>query len=159
MGVFIFFIVMALLLIPFKIETQIMLNAPQKDVMGVLTKFENFEAWNLFIIFVGGTFRLNSVLNVKLNMYNKTMYISPKIITIQNDMFCWRGTLGMRYIFDGIHCFKTESIPRDRTLFTHTEHFQGILVWFLLPMLLKTKKRFELMNEALKEEVERHKKG
>ena len=154
MEIFIFFIVMALLLIPFKIETQIMLNAPQKDVMGVLTKFENFEAWNPFIIFVGGTFRLNSVLNVKLNMDNKTMYISPKIIAIQNDMFCWRGVLGMRYVFDGIHCFKAESMPRDRTLFTHTEHFQGILVWLMLPMLLKTKKRFELMNEALKEEVE-----
>lgn len=159
MEVIIFFIVLALLLIPFKIETQIMLNAPQKDVMKLLTKFEDFEVWNPFIIFVSGTFRLNSVLKVKLNIDNKTLYLSPKIIAIKDDMFCWRGVLGMRFIFDGIHCFKTESMPKDRTLFTHTEHFQGILVWLMLPMLVKTKKRFELMNEALKEEIELHKKG
>ena len=109
---------------------------------------------NPFIVYVKGEFKVNSLLKVKLNMDNKIMYISPKIVEIQENMFCWRGVLGIRYIFDGIHCFKIESMPKNRTLFTHTEHFQGLLVWIMFPMLLKTKKRFEWMNEALRDEVE-----
>lgn len=153
MELFIGFLVLALLLIPYKIETQIMLDAPQKEVMNVLKNFENYEKWNPFIVSVKGELALNSLLEVKLNMDDKEMHISPKIIKIEENMFCWRGVLGMRYIFDGIHCFKAESMSRDRTLFTHTEHFQGLLVWIMFPMLLKTKKRFEWMNEALRDEV------
>lgn len=154
MEIFIVFGVLAFLLIPFKVETQIMLEVPQEEVMRVLTTFEKYKEWNPFIVRISGKFRLHSMLNVTLNMENNKMHISPKIIAIQDDMFCWRGILGVRYIFDGIHCFKAEAMPRERTLLTHTEHFQGILVWFMFPMLLKTKKRFELMNEALREEVE-----
>jgi len=50
-----------------------------------------------------------------------------------------------------------ESIPKNRTLFTHTEHFQGLLVWIIFPIRLKTKKHFELMDEALRDEVELNK--
>ena len=153
MEVFILFGVLAFLLIPFKIETHIVIDAPKEEVMHQLTTFDNYGQWNPFIVRIDGKFRLHSILNVSLNMDNSMMHISPKIIVIQDNMFCWRGILGVRYIFDGIHCFKLEEMPRNRTLFTHTEHFQGILVWFLFPMLLKTKKRFELMNEALKEET------
>jgi len=154
MEVFILFFILALLLIPYKIETQMILKAPQNDVMDVLKKFESYGEWNPFIIAIKGKFKVNTHLNVKLNMDQKVMYISPKIMIIQDNMFCWRGVLGIRYIFDGVHCFKAEQMPKERTLFTHTEHFQGLLVWLMFPLLVKTKKRFELMNEALKEEVE-----
>jgi hypothetical protein len=130
------------------------LKAPQNEVMDVLKKFESYGEWNPFIIAIKGKFKVNTHLNVKLKMDQKIMYISPKLMIVQNNMFCWRGVLGIRYVFDGIHCFKAEEMPKNRTLFTHTEHFQGLLVWLMFPMLLKTKKRFELMNEALKEEVE-----
>lgn len=153
MELFIGFLVLALLLIPYKIETQIMLDAPQKEVMNVLKNFENYEKWNPFIVSVKGELALNSLLEVKLNMDDKEMHISPKIIKIEENMFCWRGVLGIRYIFDGIHCFKAESMSKNRTLFTHTEHFQGLLVWIMFPMLLKTKKRFEWMNESLRDAV------
>ena len=159
MELFIGFLVLALLLIPYKIETQTMLNAPQKEVIDVLKNFENYGKWNPFIVSVKGEFTLNALLEVKLNMDNKMMYISPKIVKIEENMFCWRGILGVRYIFDGIHCFKTESMPKDRTLFTHTEYFQGLLVWIMFPLLIKTKKRFELMNEALSDEVTLNKKN
>ena len=154
MEVFILFFILALLLIPYKIETQMILKAPQNDVMDVLKKFESYGEWNPFIISIKGKFKVNAHLNVKLKMDQKVMYISPKIMIIQDNMFCWRGVLGIRYIFDGVHCFKAEQMPKERTLFTHTEHFQGLLVWLMFPLLVKTKKRFELMNEALKEEVE-----
>ena len=101
MELFIGFFVLALLLIPYKIETQIMLNAPQKEVMNVLKNFENYGEWNPFIVYVKGEFKVNSLLKVKLNMDNKIMYISPKIVEIQENMFYWRGVLGIRYIFDG----------------------------------------------------------
>ena len=153
MELFIGFLVLALLLIPYKIETQIMLDAPQKEVMNVLKNFENYEKWNPFIVSVKGELALNSLLEVKLNMDDKEMHISPKIIKIEENMFCWRGVLGIRYIFDGIHCVKAESMSKNRTLFTHTEHFQGLLVWIMFPMLLKTKKRFEWMNESLRDAV------
>lgn len=154
MELFICFFILALLLIPYKIETQIVLDASQQEVMYVLKDFENYGEWNPFIVDVKGEFKVNSLLKVKLNMDNKIMYISPKIVAVQENMFCWRGVLGIRYIFDGIHCFKIESMPRNRKLFTHTEHFQGLLVWIMFPMLLKTKKRFKLMNEALRDKVD-----
>ena len=157
MEIFIFFTVLALLLVPFKIETQIMLNAPQKEVMNLLTNFEKYKEWNPFMVFAKGKCSLHSVLKVTLNIDNKKMSISPKIIMRQDNIFCWRGVLGVRYLFDGVHYFKVEGLPKNRTLFTHTEHFQGLLVWAMFPMLLKIKKRFELMNKALKNELELNK--
>ena len=159
MEIFIFLIVLALLLIPYKIETQIILDASQKEVMDVLKNFEKYREWNPFIVHAQGQFKENSILNVKLNMGNNMMHISPKVIAIEENMFCWRGVLGVRYIFDGIHCFKVELMPKRRILFTHTEHFQGLLVWVMFPVLLKTRKRFELMNKALRDEVELNKKN
>ncbi|HHD78465.1 MAG TPA: SRPBCC domain-containing protein [Epsilonproteobacteria bacterium] len=159
MEAFIMFFVLALLLIPYKIETQLILKAPQHEVMAVLKKFEDYSDWNPFIIAIKGNLKENTCLNVKLKMDQKIMNISPKVIIIQDNMFCWRGVLGVRYVFDGMHCFKAEEMPKNGTLFTHTEHFQGLLVWLMFPMLLKTKKHFELMNEALRQEVEEKIKG
>jgi len=154
MELFLFFLGLSVLLIPYKIETKIKIVQPKDKVMLALNSFDNYILWNPFIKHINGEFRLNSVLNVKLNMNDKTMHIHPKMIILEKDRFCWRGSLGIRYIFDGIHCFKVEKISENTTLFIHTEHFQGLLVWLMFPMLLKTKERFELMNEALKEEVE-----
>jgi len=154
MEISVLFIVLALLLIPYKIETEVILEASQNEVMGILKKFENYGDWNPFIVAIDGEFKVNRFLNVQLKMEQEIMSISPKIVAIEDTMFCWRGVLGIRYIFDGVHCFKTEQISKERTLFTHTEYFQGLLVWLMFPLLVKTKKRFELMNEALREEVE-----
>jgi len=154
MEISLLFIVLALLLIPYKIETEMILEASQSEVMGVLKKFESYGEWNPFIIAIDGKFKVNRFLNVKLKMEEEIMSISPKIVAIEDTMFCWRGVLGVRYIFDGLHCFKAEEMSKERTLFTHTEYFQGLLVWLMFPLLVKTKKRFGLMNEALREEVE-----
>lgn len=146
MELFLFFLGFLVLLIPYKIKTKIEIGQSKDQVMLVLNGFDNYIFWNPLLENINGEF--------KLNMGNKSMYIDPKIIILEDDRFCWRGSLGMRYIFDGRHCFRVEKISQNNTLFTHTEHFQGFLVWLLFPLLLKTKKRFELMNEVLKEEVE-----
>jgi len=51
------FIVLALLLIPYKIETQMILKAPQNEVMDVLKKFESYGEWNPFIIAIKGNLK------------------------------------------------------------------------------------------------------
>jgi hypothetical protein len=63
--------------------------------------------------------------------------------------------LGMKGIFDGEHYFMLIDLDNGQTRFIHGEKFGGILVPFMEKTLGKTKKGFELMNQALKEQCEK----
>jgi hypothetical protein len=58
-------------------------------------------------------------------------------------------------VFDGEHVFELEPLDTGGTRFVHRESFRGILVPPLAKTLdTKTRRGFEAMNQALKDEVE-----
>ena len=71
------------------------------------------------------------------------------------QVFEWWGHLVVRGLFDGRHRFELEPTARG-TRVAHTETFTGILVPLLRRSLdTHTAAGFELMNHALKAQVER----
>lgn len=70
--------------------------------------------------------------------------------------FRWRGSFGVRGLFDGEHSFVLEEIGKSRTRFVHCERFTGLLVPMVMRgvILERTRNGFVAMNEALKAKAE-----
>jgi len=148
MEIFAIFIV-GLLLVPYHLKTKISINAPKDKVLKTLMDTPNYPQWNPFIENIKSTLILNKPIEITLNMGDKKMHFNPTITQMDKNGFSWRGSLGLRYIFDGEHRFFLEESANERTIFYHTERFQGLLVWIFYPTMKQTKRRFELMNRAL----------
>lgn len=140
-----------------KIETEIIINTPPQKVWEVLTNFENHPKWNPFIRAIVGEKAVGKKITVMLQPPDGNgMTFKPTILKFEpNREFRWKGSLGMKGIFDGEHYFILEPIGENQTKFIHGENFSGILVMFVGKMLDKTKDGFVLMNEAIKKECEK----
>ena len=65
------------------------------------------------------------------------------------------GKLLVRGLFDGEHYYGLAPMADGSTLFTHGEHFRGLLVRpFRSALDGRTKSGFEAMNLALKQRIE-----
>lgn len=141
-----------------KIETTIYIDAPTKNVWQALTNFKNYSNWNPFICNISGIPQEGEQIHIQLTPIhqNKTMKFHPKLLSVkENNELIWKGKVGIKGIFDGLHIFKLSS-QNQGTLFYHAEEFSGILVPFFNAEQLKPS--FIAMNEALKKYVE-HKKA
>ena len=140
-----------------QISTEIEINAPIETVWTILTDFDKYPEWNPFIKSVEGEVKEGLVFKVKLQQPgSKPMLFKPKCIKLEkNKEFRWLGHLLFPGIFDGEHIFQLESLDTNKTKFTQSEHFKGLLVPLFWGQLdTKTRKGFELMNEKLKELAE-----
>ena len=139
------------------IQTEILINTNITKVWDVLMNFDSYPKWNPFITSISGEPKLGKILTVSINPpEGKGMTFKPTILTLEsNKEFRWKGKLGINGIFDGEHYFILEFLENDKTNFIHGEKFSGLLVPLVGKMLDKTKKRFQLMNESIKNECER----
>lgn len=135
-----------------EIQTTTMINAAPKKVWDVLTDFENYKNWNPFVKSITGDVKEGNKIKVVL----QGMTFKPMVLKFEPQQeFRWKGSLGMKGIFDGEHYFTLEEKENGQTLFTHGEKFSGILVSLFKNKLLgETKDGFEAMNDALKKECE-----
>ena len=85
------------------------------------------------------------------------MTFKPTLIKVEpNRELRWLGRLGMPGLFDGEHIFTIEPLEANRVKFIQREEFSGILVWLILRLVGdNTRRGFEVMNQALKAEVEK----
>ena len=65
----------------------------------------------------------------------------------------WIGTVGSKWIFQGIHTFELSALDDDRTRFINHERLTGFLVPFVISD--DPQRAYDRMNEALKERVEK----
>jgi hypothetical protein len=65
----------------------------------------------------------------------------------------WIGTIGSKWIFQGVHTFELHALDDDRTGFINHEQSTGFLVPFVVSD--DPQREYERMNEALKERVEK----
>ncbi len=141
-----------------EIKTEITINAPKEKVWNTFTNTENYTAWNPFIESIKGDLKVGEQIAVNLTPPNgKAMTFKPNVLVFEkNKEFRWLGKLFIKGVFDGEHYFQLIDNQDGTTTFVHGEIFNGILVSLMGSILENTKIGFELMNEALKKEVEKN---
>jgi hypothetical protein len=140
-----------------RISTSNITNATTQQTWQVLSNVKDYGTWNPFIRKFEGELKQDITVAVKLQLANsKTMIFKPKLIRIQaNSKIVWLGKLFVKGLFDGNHHFETNDSGNRPSTFIQSEKFRGILIPFLKTLLIvKTKNGFELMNEALKKQME-----
>lgn len=142
-----------------EINTSIIIHGDISTVWRALTHFENYSAWNRFMIRIEGEKRVGAALTVEVvPPGGKQATFTPTLITYdENKEMRWVGILGAPWLFRGEHYFKLEKIDEQNTRFIHGEVFTGLLI----PLFgaLSRKKilaGFNLMNSDLKTEVEKN---
>jgi len=141
------------------IKTEITIDAPAGDVWSHLMNFELYPKWNSFIPSIIGKPIVGTKLTVTLQPPGgKKMTIVPKCVAIEPGVrFEWKGSIIIPGLFDGRHSFLLIPQSPNKTLFIHSEKFSGILVPIIWKSIHKmTLAGFELMNQQLKERVERN---
>jgi hypothetical protein len=136
-----------------QIETRIEIHASKQKVWEILMNFENYPTWNPFIRSITGLPQIGSRIEVKIQPVNsKSMIFKPIVLVNEEEKeFKWIGSLVVKGIFDGEHCFQLIDSQEGFVTFIHREKFNGLLVPFLRKMIhVTTKNSFEMMNIALK---------
>jgi hypothetical protein len=142
---------------PKELRTEIGIDAPPERVWAVLTTLPDHARWNPFIRRFEGELRTGATLTVELAPPgDEPMTFRPTVLEVSpNRRLRWIGRLLVPGVFDGEHVFELEPLDTGSTRFVHRERFRGILVPLLAKTLdTKTRRGFEAMNQALKNEVE-----
>ena len=140
------------------LKTEITIKAPVSKVWQVLMDYESYPEWNPFIKEVKGNTQPGGKLEATIQPPNKNpMQFTPVVLKNEaNKEFRWLGHLFVKGLFDGEHYFQLEYLSENQTKLTQGENFTGVLAGLLLNMIGdNTLKGFELMNQALKERVEK----
>ena len=135
------------------ISTEILIKASPEKVWNLLCDFKNYPIWNPFILSIEGELKKGNYLHVKLKPEGSAgMTFKPEIIDLEpNKVFCWKGKLGIKGLFDGEHKFELKVNEQGYTLFIQSEKFSGLLVPLFQKMIHgPTKRSFEAMNNKLK---------
>ena len=135
------------------ISTEILIKASPEKVWNLLCDFKNYPTWNPFILSIEGELIKGNFLRVKLKPEGSSgMVFRPEVLEIEpNRLFCWKGKLGVKGVFDGEHRFEMKATSQGHTVFIQSEKFSGLLVPFFRKMIHgPTKRSFEAMNTKLK---------
>jgi len=141
------------------LETEIVINSPPAKVWNILTRFEDYSKWNPFIVSAEGDLTVGSQLCVRISPPGgKPMTFKPQLLTLKpHEELKWVGRVWFSGFFEGEHRFELEKLQGNRTRLKHSETFKGILTAMIWKDLnTKTRRGFELMNEALKQRAEAH---
>jgi len=140
------------------IAAEIEIDAPAPVVWRVLTHFPGYCSWNPTIKRIEGELSVQSCLTVSACLpCGLPLLLRPRLLECNPEReIRWLGTLPIPGLFEGEHLFRLDPLGEFQTRFVQREEFNGILV----PLLWKWfkdqgRRSFELMNEALKAEVER----
>ena len=122
----------------------------------VLTDTASYPEWNPFVRRLSGELRAGSRLEAEIAPPGgRAMTFKPTVLAAEPEReLRWLGHLLAPGIFDGEHSFRLEALADGRTRFVQSERFHGILVRPLRKTLERTRRGFELMNEALKARAE-----
>lgn len=138
------------------VSTEIVIKASKDQVWSVLMDFKEYPKWNPFVTNISGSNQIGDKLVVSIAPPDgKKMIFKPKVtLNEENKCFAWLGHLLIPGLFDGRHIFRLEDLGPHETRFCHSEEFSGILVPLLGSMFPNVEKGFQLMNQALKKQVE-----
>ncbi len=140
------------------IETKIVIASDIESVWKKLLAFENYSTWNSFIPKIEGEKKIGASLIVDIAPpEGKKTTFKPIITKLEpNKELRWVGILGSKYLFQGEHYFILNAISDKKTMLIHGEVFTGLLlILFLFFGAKKTESGFQLMNNNLKQILEK----
>jgi len=140
-----------------EIYTEIEINASPEQVWNLLTDFSHLPDWNPFIRRASGVVKQGEKLEVRLQPPGGSgMTIKPTLTKVEpNQELRWLGHLFIPGLFDGEHIFSLEPGGAGRVKLVHREEFRGVLAGLILRLVGEnTRRGFEAMNQALKQEAE-----
>ena len=141
-----------------EIKTEILIKATPEKVWSVLTRFDNYPAWNPFIKSIKGEPKVGHKIVAYLQPPGaKGMTFKPTVLVYDiNKRFQWQGHLLIPGLFDGQHQFELIDNGNGTTTFIQSEKFGGILIPFFHKMIdINTLQGFTEMNKKLKESAEK----
>jgi hypothetical protein len=135
------------------VQTRIEINAPAKDVRGVLLGFEDYPRWNPFIVKVDGAAAAGAKVRVTVKPVGKDPISGETTITdLTENRLAWTGSLPIPGLFRGRHEFIVEDEGGGRTMFYQNEKMSGLIIPFF--DFKPEAAGFALMNGALKMRAE-----
>ena len=140
-----------------EIHTEINIDAASNSVWRHLVGFKQYPEWNPFIKNISGELTEGAQIHVTIQPPGEdSMDFEPKLLVVKNgEELRWMGRVLVPGLFDGEHYFKIEEISDEKVRFIHGEKFRGILALMLWGSVQPgTKRRFQAMNEALKDRAE-----
>lgn len=149
-----------------QLDTQILINSKTEKVRDVILDFQKYSEWNPFftsfkIYTSGATSPLpGTQLEIKMKLFGgneNTMY--PIVLENSESALRWKGKLLFDFMFVGIHSFEFFPLEIDgqtKTKLIQSEEFSGFFSYIFewTGLLVKTKNRFEELNQALKAQIE-----
>ena len=134
--------------------------ASPATVWQVLTRTDRYSEWNPFMTELSGQLAVGERLRVTIRPGRRTMTFRPTVLAVEDGtLIRWRGTAGVRGIFDGEHELRLEPGPDGSTRFVQREAFSGLLVPLLRRVLVDTEAGFAAMNAALRDRATSHVDG
>ncbi len=138
------------------IETSIKINSSIEKAWSILTNFDAYDTWNPFMR-IKGIPEKGEKLYLMISLDGSNFQSFQPIVQESSPpkSFKWIGKLLFKGLFYGEHYFYLETLNNENILLVHGEHFSGILSPLVLHFIkVKTKLKFEEMNEALKKQCE-----
>jgi hypothetical protein len=135
------------------IQTQVVIDAPAKNVRSVLFDFNDYPAWNPFIVKVDGAVSEGRDVTVTVKPVGKDPISgTTTVLALTDNRLAWRGSLAIPGLFTGHHEFLIEEVDATHTRFRNNESMSGAVIPFY--NFKPTEAGFEQMNQALKRKAE-----
>lgn len=140
-----------------KVYTEILIDAPAKNVWQNLTNFSQYPQWNPFITKVAGDLKANSQIDVTIDssLLGEMDFVLTLAELAPTSEMVWRGQTLFPGLLDGEHSFRIEHISNQRVRFIQEESYTGLLLypaWLFISA--DASKGFDVMNKALKNRSE-----
>jgi hypothetical protein len=134
----------------------IVIDAPAPIVWEIFSDFAAYPEWNPFIPSLSGEPAVGNRLAAFIKPQGQRgMAFRPRVLVAEPGReLTWLGSVLFRGLLDGEHRFRIEEIGPNRTRFTQSERFTGILAPLFRGMLAPAQAGFEAMNAALKARAE-----
>lgn len=139
-----------------KIHTEIIINAPAKEVWKTVSNTKSYKKWAAFLVDIEGEIKDGNTVTAKFQLNpskEKFNTIGHKISVVKGVEFFWaeKGPMG---ICDNHH-FRVEEIDAKTSRFVQTDELTKGATWLLGGYLSKIYvKGYEAFNQSLKKEVE-----
>ncbi len=141
-----------------EIRTEIQIDAPAVRVWSILTRFEEYPAWNPYIRSIEGTARIGETLRIRLEPPGvRVMTLRPRVLNVVPAReLRWLAQLLLPGLLDGEHVLSLEPLDSGSVRFVNRERFIGLAA-LVLGRRLETSitQGFAAMNTALKQRAER----
>lgn len=137
----------------FDIHTEIEIAATAEHVWATLTDTAALPDWNPVLKRLEGNLEVGGRLRISIRTGWLRLPLTVRVTKAEPGRALeWVG--GPRLLLGARHGFSIEPAHDDRVRLVHYEHFEGLAVRVLQPVLRRLRRDYAGMNEALKARAE-----